>query len=223
MRAIVLLSGGLDSTVLLAIALKQQRECYALSFDYGQRHRIELDSAKKIARHYGVDHRIIAIDPTVFAKSSLVSTAAVPKDRTPSQISSGSIPNTYVPARNTLFLAYALGQAEIQDAKEIYVGFNALDRLPYPDCRPEFVHAFQALIQVATKQSVEGEPPKIMTPLIDWDKCEIIRQGQALNAPLDLTFSCYDPCNNQPCLRCDACVLRHAAFEQIKIEEKDKG
>lgn len=209
MKAVILFSGGVDSTVILALALKRGLECHALSFDYGQRHRVELESAKAIAAHYGVSHQIIVIDPKSFGKSSLVSSLAVPKGRNLEQISAGGIPNTYVPARNTLFLAYALGQAEILEADEIHVGFNALDRNPYPDCRPAFAQAFQGVINVATKQSVEGRAPQLCTPLIDWDKAKIIQEGVALNAPLHMTFSCYDPTPaGKPCGVCDACVLR---------------
>lgn len=216
MKAVILLSGGLDSTVMLAKAREQGRECYALSFNYGQRNKVELESAKAIAHHYRIPHRIIIIDPVSFDKSSLVTSRAVPKDRTAQAIATGGIPSTYVPARNTLFLAYALGQAEILEAQEIHVGFNALDRLPYPDCRMEFVQAFQALIQVATKQSVEGKVPKLITSLIELDKTQIIRQGQVLNAPLHLTFSCYDPTPDaMPCRRCDACILRQNAFDAV--------
>lgn len=214
MKAIVLLSGGLDSTVILAMALQQGRECFALSFDYGQRHRVELNSAAAVAAYYHIPLHIISIDPTSFAQSSLVSSIAMPKGRTMEEIGSGGIPNTYVPARNTLFLAYALGQAEILNAQEIYVGINAMDSLPYPDCRPEFVQAFQAVINTATKQSVEGNAPQLITPLIHWNKHEIVKQGLAHKAPLHLTFSCYDPMEEgRPCHSCDACILRDQAFQ----------
>lgn len=213
MKAVLLFSGGLDSTVMLAMALQLGRECNALSFDYGQRHRVELEAAKQIAQYYGISHRIIQIDKAAFSSSALVSNAALPKGRNPQEIALGGIPSTYVPARNTLFLAYALGQAEILGAQEIHVGFNAMDRLPYPDCCPEFVDAFQALIQVATKQSVQGQAPRLVTPLINMDKTAIIRQGKLLQAPLHLSFSCYDPTpQGQPCRQCDACVLRAAGL-----------
>lgn len=214
MKAIILLSGGLDSTVMLAKALQQGNECYALSFNYGQRHKIELKAAENIAAFYDVPHRIIMIDPACFDNSSLVTSLAVPKDRTAQQISSGGIPNTYVPARNTLFLAYAVGQAEILEAQEIHVGFNAMDCNPYPDCRPEFVNAFQLVINIATKQGVEGRPPRLITPLIDLNKTEIFKLGFSLNAPIDLSFSCYDPTiDDRPCHHCDACILRNAALK----------
>lgn len=212
-KAIVLFSGGVDSTVALSMALKADRECFALSFDYGQRHRVELEHAKRITDYYTVSHRIIIIDPASFDRSSLVSSVAVPKDRNAQQIAEGGIPNTYVPARNTLFLAYAMGQAEILEADEIHAGFNAMDANPYPDCRPAFLGAFQALLAVATKQGIEGKAPQLMTPLIRWDKTEIIKQGIALKAPLHLTFSCYDPAlNGEPCQHCDACILRVEGF-----------
>lgn len=211
MRAIVLFSGGLDSTVTLAMALNRGRDCLGLSFDYGQRHKIELDAAKVIAKHYGIQHRIIKIDPTAFGQSSLVSNMEVPKNRTPTEIESQGIPSTYVPARNTLFLAYALGQAEILGADEIYIGCNVLDNLPYPDCRPEFIEAFQGLINVVTKN-----PPRLIAPLINWDKKKIVQEGMDLDAPLEQTFSCYDPTpKGEPCHQCDACRLRFEAFEKV--------
>lgn len=216
-KAIVLLSGGLDSSVLLALALKQGRECYALSFDYGQRHRVELEFAQKIALHYNVSQRIIHIDSSIFKISSLVSDISVPKNRSKEEIANGKIPNTYVPARNTLFLAYAMGQAEMLNAQEIYAGPNAFDAGPYPDCTPAFIQAFQGVLNVATKQAVEGTPPRLLTPLINWDKAEIIRQGMALNVPLHMTFSCYDPLpTKEPCGVCDACILRADAFANTR-------
>ncbi len=209
MKAIILLSGGLDSTVMLAKALSEGRKCHALSFDYGQRHKLELTAAAEIASYYGVPHTVIAIDPKSFAGSSLVSDLPIPQNRNSEEISQGGIPNTYVPARNTLFLAYALGQAEILLAEEIYFGANAQDILPYPDCRPAFIAAFQALIQVSTKQAIEGRPPKLITPLIAWTKKEIAACGRSLNAPLHLTLSCYRPVSlREPCGSCDACILR---------------
>lgn len=215
MKAIILLSGGLDSTVMMAIALKNDRECHAISFDYGQRHKCELEHAKAVAAHYNVPHKIITIDPSCFDNSSLVSSMTVPKNRKLTEMNNGKIPNTYVPARNTLFLAYALGQAEIQCAQEIYAGMNALDSLPYPDCRPEFVNAFQGLMNVATKQAVEGNPPKLVTPLLHWNKTEIIQQGMLLKAPIHLTWSCYDPSpKKDPCGSCDACILRNDALRR---------
>ncbi|MFQ5730036.1 MAG: 7-cyano-7-deazaguanine synthase QueC [Waddliaceae bacterium] len=209
MKAVVLLSGGLDSAVVLTLALEKGRECIAISFDYGQRHRIELEYAKKLARHYCVPHHIIDIDRNCCANSSLVSGGEVPKNRSTEEIENEGIPNTYVPARNTLFLAYATGQAEIYNAQEIYAGPNLLDRKPYPDCRPEFYQAFQGVINLASKQAMEGNPPRLLTPLIDWDKKEIVEQARKLKVPLHLTFSCYDPTpQGRPCHQCDACLLR---------------
>lgn len=213
MKAVVLLSGGLDSTVMLALAISQGRQCHAISFDYGQKHRVELESAKAVAAHYGIPHRIIAIEPITFWNSSLVGDQSVPKGRTSAEIGSGSIPSTYVPARNTIFLSYALALAEVIGAQEVHYGPNALDAKPYVDCRPEFIAAYQALSNVATAQAVSGNPPRIVAPLIDWDKAEIIRQGMRLDAPLELTFSCYDPLNGvAACGKCDACVLRNEGF-----------
>lgn len=214
MSAVILFSGGLDSTVMLAMALEQGKKCYAISFDYGQRHRVELNAAQEIAEYYAVYHRIISIDLSHFNRTSLITQKlAVPKDRTTQQIAEGGIPSTYVPARNTLFLAYALAQAEFLGANEIYFGCNLMDCVPYPDCRPEFIRSFQSVMNCATKQSIEGNAPRLITPLITWDKHRIVREGLALNAPLHLTFSCYDPSPiGKPCLRCDACVLRNSCL-----------
>jgi 7-cyano-7-deazaguanine synthase len=212
MKAIILFSGGIDSTVILADALSKGRDCLALSFDYGQRHRVELEQAKKIAKIYGVPHRIIHIDPQTFDQSSLVNEADVPINRTAEDIESGGIPSTYVPARNTLFLSYALGQAEIFEAQEIYIGCNKDDRLPYPDCRPAFIEAFQALIATATKQSVTAKPPKLVAPLLDMTKKDIVEKGRTLKVPLEMTHSCYNPDRiGDPCYACGACIIRKEA------------
>jgi 7-cyano-7-deazaguanine synthase len=214
-KAIVLLSGGLDSTVVLALALSKQRNCLALSFDYQQKHRVELEAAKNIAKHYAVELRTVAIHPSPFTSSSLVAEAEVCKNRSLEEMQTQGIPSSYVPARNTIFLSYALGFAEAFGAEEIYFGANAMDRFGYPDCRPAYLQAFQALMNVATKQAVEGLPPQLVTPLLDLDKAEIIRQGFALNAPLELTMSCYNPLGlYQPCHQCDACVLRAAGYQK---------
>ncbi len=212
MKAIILFSGGLDSTVILAMAMHAGLDCYALSFDYGQRHRIELEAAKAIAQRYGVAHRIVKIDPANFGRSALLSAhEAVPKGRSSEQMAAEGLPNTYVPARNTLFLAYALGQAEMLQAQEIHVGFNATDRLPYPDCSPDYVQAFQRLVSVLT--AAEGKTLQLVAPIIQWSKPEIVRRGLALHAPLDMTFSCYDPtAEGRPCSQCDACRLREEGF-----------
>lgn len=215
MKAIVLLSGGLDSAVVLALALKNGRTCQTLSFDYGQRHRRELQSAQAIANYYAVAHKIVTIDSSSFGNSSLVSAAQIPKNRSLEEMNAGAIPNTYVPARNTLFLAYALGQAEMLEAQEIHIGANAMDCYAYPDCRPEFIAAFQSLMNVATQQAVNGSPALLVTPLVRWNKTEIIQQGIALKAPLHLTWSCYDPTlAAKPCQQCDACLLRQNGFKE---------
>jgi 7-cyano-7-deazaguanine synthase len=216
LKAIILLSGGVDSTVMLALAHQQKKQCVALSFDYGQKHRIELESAKHIALHYQISHQIITFSPAPFGHSALTDPfSTVLKDRTPAEIASAGIPNTYVPARNTIFLAYALGFAEICRADEIHFGANAMDTAPYPDCRPEFFQAFQSLINLATKQSIEGRPPRLLTPLQHMDKTKIVAEGLRLKAPLHKTFSCYAPQENgSSCHHCDACILREAAFIQ---------
>lgn len=216
MKAIILFSGGLDSTVVLAMALANKRECIALSFDYGQKHRVELQAAKTIAAYYQVPHQILTIDPSAFGHSSLVSHRPVPKDRTLAQRNSGEIPNTYVPARNVLFLAFALGQAELHQAQEIHAGPNALDAIPYVDCRPAFYEAFQKVAHLATQQAAEGKGPTILTPLIYWNKKQIVETGLALKAPLHLSFSCYDPDpKGAACSRCDACLIREQAFAEV--------
>lgn len=216
MKAIILFSGGLDSTVMLALALSQERECLALSFDYGQRHKVELEAAKLIADHYGVKHRILTIDPQTFQHSSLVSSMPVPTNRTPGEMQSMGTPNTYVPARNTLFLSFALSQAEIEEAQEIYFGANALDINPYPDCRPAFIEAFQALINVSTKQAIEKRAPQLITPLIGWNKKEIVECGKRLKVPMHLTSSCYQPLRlHVGCGCCDACILRNEALTNL--------
>ena len=209
MKAIVFLSGGLDSTVCLVKALHEGRDCIALSFDYGQRHKIELEAAKEIAEHYQVDHKIIKIDSTPLTNSALIAGTHFPK--TPS---TEKIPPTYVPGRNTIFLAYATALAESTHAKEIYFGCNIQDSSPYPDCRPSFIDAWQNVLNLATKQAVEGSPPKLITPLISLDKKEIVQLGTQLNAPLHLTKSCYNPDleSGAPCEICDACQLRKEGF-----------
>lgn len=211
MRALVLLSGGLDSTTCLAIAKSQNRECHTISFNYGQRHLIELESAKKIAAHYQVSHQIITIDNQAFASSALVYGADVPKNR---DLHDQKIPSTYVPARNTLFLSYALGLAEVLGSDEIYFGANALDHEPYPDCRPTFFTAMQNISNCATKKGSEGNPTQLITPLLHLDKVAIVQLAKKLDAPIHLTFSCYDPTpSGTPCTTCDACTLRLAAFK----------
>lgn len=216
MKTIVLLSGGVDSCVVLASAMKKGLDCLCLSFHYNQRHKIELEAAKEIAKYYNAKHKIITIDPTAFSLSSLVTKEEIPKNRTIEQITNSEIPNTYVPGRNTLFIAYAAIQAEIYEAKEIHVGANLLDFHAYPDCRPIYFEKFQQLLNVATKQAIEGNPPQLKTPLIEMSKQEIVNLGIELKAPLSLTFSCYDPIEkNTPCQQCDACKIRGEAFKNF--------
>jgi 7-cyano-7-deazaguanine synthase len=215
MKAIVLLSGGLDSTVTLAIALKSGRQCLAVSFDYGQRHRIELEYARQVAAHFRVEHKVIKLDPTIFSGSSLTSAEPVPAHRTVEEIAVGGIPSTYVPARNTLFLAYATAFAEVYGADEIYIGMNRDDRQGYPDCRPAYIDAFQKLLHVATKQATTAKGPTLVTPLTDMTKKEIVEEGIRLQAPLSITWSCYAPTmRTTACGVCDACILRDAAFRR---------
>lgn len=212
MKSIVIFSGGLDSTVILALALSQGRECHALSFDYNQKHKVELDSAKKICEYYQVPQTIIKIDFEAFNLSSLVGEKQVPQNCSVQDRGHSKIPTTYVPARNTLFIAYALGFAEQLNAGEIYYGANMLDNAGYPDCRPEYVEAFQKLINTATKQSIEDRPPQLVAPLIQMTKKDIVTLGKKLEAPLEWTFSCYSPEKSKPCQKCDACILRKEGF-----------
>ncbi len=209
-KAIILLSGGLDSITVLALAKQQGYECYALSFDYGQRHNAELVAASQIAKHYEVkDHKIIKLGLGAIGGSALTDEhIAVPN--TP-QV---GIPVTYVPARNTIFLSFALGWAEVVEAHEIFIGVNAVDYSGYPDCRPEFISAFQNLANLATKAGVEGEHVKIHTPLIDLSKAEIIKLGLTLSVDYRMTVSCYSAdVHGHACGLCDACRLRKAGFD----------
>jgi len=215
--AVVLLSGGLDSATTLAIARHEGFEPYALSFDYGQRHRYELEAAHAVARRLGVaELRTAQIDLRAFGGSALTDDIDVPKDRDESQMSQG-IPVTYVPARNTIFLAYALGWAEVLGATDIYLGVNAVDYSGYPDCRPAFIEAFEAMANLATRAGVEGAARmRIHTPLIDLPKPDIIQRGLDLGVDYALTHSCYDPADDgAPCTRCDSCRLRIAAFDKL--------
>jgi 7-cyano-7-deazaguanine synthase len=213
-KAVVLLSGGLDSTTVLAIASASGYESYALSFSYGQRHTWELECARKIAANSGVkDHRIAQIDLRVFGGSALTADISVPKGRSLEEMS-GKIPVTYVPARNTIFLSFALAWAEVLGSSDIFIGVNALDYSGYPDCRPEFIEAFERLANLATKAGVEGRQNlKIHTPLISLTKAEIVRKGRELGVDYSLTSSCYDPSpTGQPCGACDSCLLRQKGF-----------
>jgi 7-cyano-7-deazaguanine synthase len=220
-RAVVLLSGGLDSATVLAVAKSEGFELYALSFSYGQRHAWELEAAKRVAASIGVaEHRIAAIDLRAFGGSALTADIAVPKGRATQEMSSG-IPITYVPARNTIFLAFAVAWAEVVGASDIFLGVNALDYSGYPDCRPEFIVAFQKMANLATKAGVEGRLSlKIHTPLIALTKAEIIRLGGELGVDYGLTSSCYDPSPvGAPCGQCDSCLLRQKGFRENGIED----
>lgn len=215
MKAIILLSGGLDSAVILAQALEQKKQCIALTFDYGQLHRVELEFARKIAAHYGTPQHVISIDNTVFTTSGLVNdNMTIPQDRTASEIAIAGTPPTYVPARNTIFLSYALGLAEMYQADEIHYGANALDNA-YPDCLPAYVHAFQQVMNVATQQAVEGHPPRLIAPLLHLNKKQIATEALRLGVPLNDTFSCYRPVNGKACNHCDACHLRNTLCAPI--------
>jgi 7-cyano-7-deazaguanine synthase len=214
-KAVVLLSGGLDSTTILAIAKSEGYEIHALSFDYGQRHSIELTCAKEIAKTYGVRrHLIMPINLRSIGGSALTDDIAVPKDRGLKEMT--TIPITYVPARNTIFLAIALGLAEVVSADTIFVGVNAIDYSGYPDCRPEFIEAFQRMANLATKYTTQdGNHLTILAPLIKMSKAEIIQRGIELGVDYSLTNSCYDPPSiGKACGRCDSCVLRLNGFTQ---------
>lgn len=213
--AVVLLSGGLDSTTVLAIAKSQGFDPYALSFRYGQRHAVELDAAQRVSAAQGVRRHVIAdIDLRVFGGSALTANIAVPKHDTPEELGD-EIPSTYVPARNTIFLSFALAYAETIGAQDVFIGVNALDYSGYPDCRPEYIEAFQNMANLATKAGVEGQRLTIHTPLITMTKAEIIATGLGLGVDYGLTSSCYDPDETgHPCGRCDSCLLRLKGFSE---------
>jgi 7-cyano-7-deazaguanine synthase len=214
--AVVLLSGGLDSATTLAIARAEGFACHALSFRYGQRHAVELVSAAAVAEHLGaVSHRVIEIDLRAFGGSALTDDIPVPKDRD-AATHAGGIPITYVPARNTIFLSYALGCAEVLGAADIFLGVNAVDYSGYPDCRPEFVTAFERLANLATRAGVEGRRMSIHAPLLAMSKAEIITRGLELGVDFGMTLSCYDPADDgASCGHCDACLLRLDGFRTI--------
>ena len=219
MRAVVLLSGGLDSYTAAALAARDGCQLHALSIRYGQVHAHEIEAARRVARALNVAaHRELALDLASFGGSSLVGDGEVPKDRDLAR--DGRIPSTYVPARNTIFLSLALGWAEVIGAAGIVIGVNALDYSGYPDCRPEYLEAFERLAAVATKAGVEGRPLRILAPLLRLSKAEIIRQGAALGLDYGLTHSCYDPLpDGQPCGRCDSCVLRARGFREAGVDD----
>jgi 7-cyano-7-deazaguanine synthase len=215
-QAVILFSGGLDSTTTLAIAKSQGYRLLALSFDYGQRHRVELDCARRVAERIGVvEHRIVRIDLQQFGGSALTADIPVPKNRSAGEIATG-IPITYVPARNTLFLSWGLAFAEARTAWDLFIGVNALDYSGYPDCRPEYINAFERMANLAAKAAVEGQGQfKIHTPLIHCTKAQIIRAGLDLGVDYSQTHSCYDPAGDgSPCGQCDSCHLRLKGFRE---------
>ena len=219
-RAVVLLSGGIDSTTTLAITIAEGYQSYALSFDYGQRHKIETRAARHAAESLGTkEHRIAKIDLRVFGGSALTDGIDVPKHRSQTEIAHG-IPVTYVPARNTIFLAYALAWAEVIRATDILIGVNAIDYSGYPDCRPEFIAAFEEMANAGTKAGVEGRRFQIHTPLIKLSKADIIRKAVELGVDLSLTHSCYDPTpEGLACGECDSCLLRLKGFREAGIKD----
>ncbi len=220
-KAVVLLSGGLDSSTVLALVQQQGYEVYALSFSYGQRHDVEIEAAKRIATAANVaEHAIVDIDLRGFGGSALTDDIDVPKNRSDDEMNEG-IPITYVPARNTIFLSFALAKAEVLGSFDIFVGVNALDYSGYPDCRPEYVAAFEAMANLATKASVEGEGMvKIHAPLIDQTKAQIITKGLELGVEYGLTISCYDPdTTGAACGGCDSCQLRKKGFKEAGVDD----
>ncbi|MFZ2490042.1 MAG: 7-cyano-7-deazaguanine synthase QueC [Thermoanaerobaculia bacterium] len=217
MKAVVLLSGGLDSATVLAIARSEGRECHALSIVYGQRHGIELEAARRVADAHGAaQHVVHSLDLRVFGASALTADIDVPKDA----LGHEGIPVTYVPARNTIFLSLALGFAEAIGAEEIWLGVNALDYSGYPDCRPDFIAAFQRVIDTGTKSGVERGEPRVIAPLLHLTKADIIRRGAALGVDYAITHSCYDPASDgAACGHCDSCLLRKRGFEEAGVAD----
>jgi len=216
-KAVILLSGGLDSATVLAIARSEGRECHALSIVYGQRHQVELDAAKRVASSMGVaEHVIENLDLRIFGASALTADIDVPKDA----VGAPGIPITYVPARNTIFLAIALGFAEAREAQEIWLGVNAIDYSGYPDCRPEFLDAFQQVILRGTRSGIEHGEPRLVAPLISMSKADIIRKGISLGVDYAMTHSCYDPSpDGLACGHCDSCILRRRGFEEAGVPD----
>lgn len=214
MKGLVVLSGGLDSTTCMAIARTEYQELIAVSFDYGQRHNRELGNAAKVAEHYGAEHLMISFDARLWGGSALTDDTELPKGRDIDD----SIPVTYVPARNTIFLSFALAVAEARDADAVYIGVNALDYSGYPDCRPEYVTAYQAMANLAQKRAVEGRPIQIKAPLMEMDKAQIIERALELKAPLELSWSCYDG-GEIPCGECDSCLLRAKGFAKAGVDD----
>jgi 7-cyano-7-deazaguanine synthase len=217
MKAVCLLSGGLDSSTCLGVARRDGFECYTLSFDYGQRHRVELEAAARIAEHFGVrEHRVAQIDLRAFGGSALTADIAVPKD----SLAPG-IPITYVPARNTIFLSYAMAWAEVLECSDIFIGVSAIDYSGYPDCRPEFIAAFEHMANLATKAGVEGKTLlRVHTPLSKLGKSEIVKLGTLVGVDFALTHSCYDPDRRgHPCGHCDSCLLRLKGFREAGMRD----
>ena len=221
MKAVVLLSGGLDSATTLAIARQQGYACYTLAFDYGQRHRSELVAAGRVSAALGaVEHKVVHLDLNLIGGSALTDPAIAVPERSLEAIGAAGIPVTYVPARNTVFLAIALGWAEVLEARALFIGVNAVDYSGYPDCRPEFIAAFERLANLATKMGVEGQPLRVHTPLIALSKGDIIRRGHALGLDYGLTVSCYQAdAEGRACGRCDSCRLRQQGFLQAGIAD----
>jgi 7-cyano-7-deazaguanine synthase len=216
-KSVILLSGGLDSATVAAIARRDGFELYGISFKYGQRHLYELDCAKKIAETLNIkQHKIIEIDLRAFGGSALTADIDVPKDRKIDD----EIPITYVPARNTIFLSFALGYAEVLGASDIFIGVNALDYSGYPDCRADYIKAFEHMANLATRSSIEGKKFTIHTPLIDLTKAEIIKLGTSLGVDYSITSSCYDPVDGKACGKCDSCQLRLKGFKDAGLVDK---
>jgi len=223
-RAVVLLSGGIDSATALAVALGEGNECHALSFDYGQLHRYELQCAIKVASSLHVeDHIVMKIDLSLLARSALMGEGELPMGRDIEQIGKG-VPDTYVPARNTIFLSLALARAESLDASDIFIGASAVDYSGYPDCRPRYIESFEQLANLATKRAVEGRRTLIRAPLIDLSKSEIIKLGNRLGVDYSLTSSCYRPGpGGEQCGVCDSCILRRKGFEEASLADPATG
>ncbi|MBI1820763.1 MAG: 7-cyano-7-deazaguanine synthase QueC [Nitrospirae bacterium] len=219
-KVVILVSGGLDSTTVLAISKEKGEKIHALSFDYGQRHAIELESAKKITAYYKVSHKIITIDLRQIGGSALTDDIAVPKDRNVTEMSA-AIPITYVPGRNTIFLSFAMAFAEITSSQAVYIGANVLDYSGYPDCRPDYLKAFEQMANLALATKEKNIPPlEIRTPLLYMTKGEIVKKGKALNIPFHLTHSCYDPLpTGESCGRCDSCLLRKKGFSEAGMSD----
>ena len=219
-KAVCLLSGGLDSATCLGVARREGFECYALSFDYGQRHLIELEAAARVAAHFqAAEHKIVKLDLRIFGASALTADLSVPKHQSADEIGAG-IPITYVPARNTIFLSLAMAWAEVLESSDMFIGVNAIDYSGYPDCRPEFIAAFERMANLATKAAVEGRTQlRIHTPLSHLNKAGIVVLASEVGVDFALTHSCYDPEGGRPCGRCDSCLLRRKGFSEAGIPD----